>query len=108
MKAVGRKFSQRFGNPATVGVVTWPWAGDTAVHSSFFNLDYANTSRSKVSYSKKEGRADKADRINQPGNTVANSAGPPLETPGTDGISDNPHRATPRWLATESTAGFRL
>jgi len=28
--AVGRKFSQRPGNPATVGVVRWPSAGDTA------------------------------------------------------------------------------
>jgi len=27
---VGRKFSHRPGNPATVGVVRWPAAGDTA------------------------------------------------------------------------------
>ena len=27
---VGRKFSHRFGNPATVGVVRWPSAGHTA------------------------------------------------------------------------------
>jgi len=30
LEAVGRKFSQRPGNPATVGVVRWPLAGDTA------------------------------------------------------------------------------
>ena len=30
MEVVGRKFSHRPGNPATVGVVRWPAAGDTA------------------------------------------------------------------------------
>ena len=30
LEAVGRKFSHRPGNPATVGVVRWPSAGDTA------------------------------------------------------------------------------
>ena len=30
MEAVGRKFSHRPGNTATVGVVRWPAAGDTA------------------------------------------------------------------------------
>ena len=30
MEVVGRKFSHRPGNPATVGVVSWPAAGDTA------------------------------------------------------------------------------
>ena len=29
-KSLGRKFSHRPGNPATVGVVRWPAAGDTA------------------------------------------------------------------------------
>ena len=30
LEAVGRKFSHRPGNPSTVGVVGWPFAGDTA------------------------------------------------------------------------------
>jgi len=30
LEVVGRKFSHRPGNPATVGVVRWPAAGDTA------------------------------------------------------------------------------
>jgi len=30
LEVVGRKFSHRRGNPATVGVVRWPAAGDTA------------------------------------------------------------------------------
>ena len=30
LEIVGRKFSHRPGNPATVGVVRWPTAGDTA------------------------------------------------------------------------------
>ena len=30
LEVVGRKFSHRHGNPATVGVVRWPAAGDTA------------------------------------------------------------------------------
>ena len=30
LEVVGRKFSHRLGNPATVGVVRWPAAGDTA------------------------------------------------------------------------------
>jgi len=30
LEAVGGKFSHRPGNPATVGVVRWPSAGDTA------------------------------------------------------------------------------
>jgi len=30
LEAVGRKFSHRPGNPAIVGVVRWPSAGDTA------------------------------------------------------------------------------
>jgi len=30
LEVVGRKFSDRPGNPATVGVVRWPAAGDTA------------------------------------------------------------------------------
>ena len=30
LEVIGRKFSHRPGNPATVGVVRWPAAGDTA------------------------------------------------------------------------------
>ena len=33
MEVVGQKFSHRPGNPATVGVVRWPAAGDTAGNS---------------------------------------------------------------------------
>ena len=38
MEAVGRKFSHRPGNPATVEVVRWPSAGDDAPTITVQNL----------------------------------------------------------------------